>query len=344
MDISFPDFILRHLGMEYAWFDAGLRLRWHTPGLGRWLWEPIESIEGRHIGNLFPELVGSEEMLDALLAGKQASIAIQRIHRRAADGAPAYITLEALPYRDGILLLVRDVTEEGRLEQRITQARNELSLLSAQLQRSSERLDTIIRRFVPSSVVDEMLRDESKARPGGERREVSVVFADLRNFTQWAERREPEVVLAMLNHLWAMVLAAAAEFGGTVNQFMGDGVMIVFNAPLEQPEHACRALECARRLTAITPSGKGLRFGIGVNSGPVVVGNVGGLEHLTYTAIGTTTNIAHRLQSIAHPGQAIFGPRTRALAEGKVRYRPLGPVSLKGIRDPLPVFELLPEG
>ncbi len=341
MDASLSDFILRHLGVEYGWFDANLRLHWHSPGLRRWLWGKRDRLEGSLLGDLFPEFVGSEDILQSLPTRQPPSLIIQRAHRPQADETVAYITLEAHPYQGGSLLLVKDVTAEGRMEQRITQARNELSILSAHLQRSSELLDTIIRRFVPSSVVDEMLRDERKAQPGGERREVSVVFADLRNFTHWAEGRDPEMVVSMLNHLWAMVLAESAEWGGTVNQFMGDGVMIVFNAPERLPEHAHRALECARRLASMSSSDEKLRFGAGVNSGPVVVGNIGGMARLTYTAIGTTTNIAHRLQSIAQPGQVLFGPSTLELTREKVRYRSLGPISLKGIRAPLPVFELL---
>jgi class 3 adenylate cyclase len=170
---------------------------------------------------------------------------------------------------------------------------------------------------------------------------VSIVFADLRNFTSWSEERSPEVVVAMLNHLWAMVLAEAAEFGGTVNQFMGDGVMMLFNAPEEQPRHAHQALECARRLAALTPADEALRFGVGVNSGFVVAGNIGGLERLSYTAIGTATNVAHRLQSMAKPGQVVFGPRTHALADD-VPARSLGFISLRGFRTPIEVFELLP--
>ncbi len=337
------DFILSRLGVEYGWFAADLTLQWYSPGLRDWLWDPVEKLKGKAICDLFPEYVGSEETLQKLLDGAAERLAIQRIHRRRENGTAAYLTLEVYPYRGGLLLLARDVTEEGELEQRITQAHSELSLLSAQLSRSSRRLDTIVRRFVPSTLVDEMLHDESKALPGGERREVSVIFADLRNFTHWAEKRPPEIVLSLLNHLWATVLAEAAECGGTVNQFTGDGVMILFNAPQEQADHACRALECARRLSGITLAGKVLRFGIGVNSGPVVVGNLGGLERLSYTAIGSTTNVAHRLQSMAQPGQVLFGPRTRALACEKVRYRALGPVTIRGIRAPLPVFELFPD-
>ncbi len=342
MNSNLFNFILSHLRVEHGWFDADLTLQQYSPGLREWLWAHLEEPEGQTISDLFPEYVGSEEMLQKLLEGRAEHLALRRIHRRKQNGTAAYLTLDVYPYQGGLLLLARDVTEEGKLEQRITQTRNELSLLSTQLRHSSQRLDTIIRRFVPSTLVDEMLHDESKALPGGERREVSVVFADLRNFTHWSEERSPEIVLSLLNHLWAMVLAEAAEFGGTVNQFMGDGVMILFNAPQEQPDHAYRALECARRLSGIAPAGQTLHFGIGVNSGPVVVGNVGGPERLSYTAIGSTTNIAHRLQSMAQPGQVLFGPHTRELACEKVRYRSLGPISIRGIRAPLPVFELLP--
>ncbi len=338
MDTRLARFLLNLLGAEYAWFDAQLRLQWRSPRLNARLWEPAAGERGAFVCEVFPEFVGNEAYLEAILRGEAAPLKIPRLHR----DRGAYLTLEAHPYRDGLLVLARDVSEEGALEQRITQTRNELHLLSETLRQSSARLDTLIRRFVPSAAVDEMLRDESKALPGGERREITVVFADLRDYTQWAEKRPPETVLAMLNHLWSMVLAEAAECGGTVNQFMGDGVMLMFNAPSTQPDHARRALECARKLAALAPPDPTLRFGVGVNSGAVVVGNVGGRERLSYTAIGTTTNVAHRLQALARPGQVIFGQRTRLLAGKEVRCAPLEPVSVKGLSAPLQIFELLP--
>ncbi len=342
MDTQLARFLLKLLGVEYAWFDARLRLQWHSPRLSAWLWEPAAGERGAFVCEVFPEFVGNEAYLAAILRGEAAPLSIPRIHRPETGQRPAYLTLAAYPYAEGLLVLARDVSEEGALEQRITQTRNELHLLSETLRQSSARLDTLIRRFVPSAAVDEMLRDESKALPGGERREITVVFADLRDYTQWAEKRPPETVLAMLNHLWSMVLAEAAECGGTVNQFMGDGVMLMFNAPRTQPDHARRALECARKLAALAPPEPALRFGVGVNSGPVVVGNVGGRERLSYTAIGTTTNVAHRLQALARPGQVIFGQRTRLLAGDEVRCTPLEPVSVKGLSAPLQIFELLP--
>ncbi len=339
MENQLESMVRRMAGVEYALLNSSLQITRHSAGFEHWVaFSP--PLQGMDICEIFPEFIGSESLLHRLIETREPPYRIERIWRELPDGKTAYITLEVHPYADGLLLLLRDVTAEGMLEQRITQTRNELYLLSEQLQQSSARLNTLIRRFVPSAVVDEMLRDESKALPGGERREISVVFADVRNFTRWAEARPPETVLTMLNHLWAMVLAVTAEHGGTVNQFMGDGVMIMFNAPEIQPDHAIQALRCARALANLRSADSDLRFGVGVNTGEVVVGNIGAQERLSYTAIGTTTNVAHRLQAIAHPGQVILGPRTHQLAGDKVRCTPLEPVQLKGLSAPLQVFTL----
>ncbi len=330
--------VCRLTGVEYALATSSLHITQHSAGLDNWA-DVAPPLQGVHLSAAFPEFIGSESYLESIATGRaDAPYRIERIWRDRPDGRMAYITLEAHPFSKGLLLLVRDVTAEGMLEQRITQTRNELSLLSRQLRQSSTRLNTLIRRFVPSAVVDEMLRDENKALPGGARREISVVFADVRNFTHWAEARPPEAVLAMLNHLWAMVLDTTAEYGGTINQFMGDGVMIMFNAPERQPEHAAQALRCARALADICLEGSDLRFGVGVNTGEVVVGNIGARERLSYTAIGTTTNVAHRLQAIARPGEVILGPRTQQLAGNEVSCIPLEPVHLKGLSAPLPIW------
>ncbi len=339
---AFTQFLLHATGTDYALCNRQLRIETHSPGLKRWVWSSIsDRLEGQALPDLFPEFIGLDDALRNLHAG-QEPVRIERIFRQVAEQQAAYLTLEVYVYQDKLLLLARDVTAEGNLEQRITQTRNELHLLSEQLQQSSARLDTIVRRFVPSAIVDEMLRDERKALPGGERREISVVFADVRNFTHWAEARSPETVLRTLNYLWATVISVAAEYGGTVNQFMGDGAMLMFNAPEPQPDHAFQALQCARELARINAGESGLRFGVGVNSGPVVVGNLGNRERLSYTAIGTTTNMAYRLQSIARPGQVILGEATHQRVAGRVPCHPLEAVQLKGLSAPLQIFELLP--
>jgi adenylate cyclase len=163
-------------------------------------------------------------------------------------------------------------------------------------------------RFVPPSVVDDALREAGGVRLGGVSREATVMFSDLRGFTSFAETLEPDQVIHILNHyLTRMVNNAILPKGGTLVDYMGDGIMAVFGAPIEMPDHADRALAAARAMLEelallnqwLRELGfeKTFRMGIGLNSGRVMSGMVGSEERLAYTAIGDTTNVAARLEA-----------------------------------------------
>jgi adenylate cyclase len=165
-------------------------------------------------------------------------------------------------------------------------------------------------RFVPESVVGEVLEQSDGARLGGVGRYATVMFSDLRGFTSFAEQLEPDQVIRILNHyLTAMVDDAILVHGGTLVDYMGDGIMAVFGAPIEMDDHADRALAAARdklkRLEEFNQwmhdeygFDKSFRMGIGLNSGNVMSGNVGSETRLAYTAIGDTTNTAARLEGM----------------------------------------------
>jgi adenylate cyclase len=165
-------------------------------------------------------------------------------------------------------------------------------------------------RFVPESVVGEVLDQADGARLGGVARYATVMFSDLRGFTSFAEQLEPDQVIRILNrYLTAMVDEAIIPHGGTLVDYMGDGIMAVFGAPIEMPDHADRALAAARaklrRLEEFNAwmhdeygFDKSFRMGIGLNSGRVMSGNVGSETRLAYTAIGDTTNTAARLEGM----------------------------------------------
>jgi adenylate cyclase len=165
-------------------------------------------------------------------------------------------------------------------------------------------------RFVPESVVGEVLEQADGARLGGVGRYATVMFSDLRGFTSFAEQLEPDQVIRILNrYLTAMVDDAILPHGGTLVDYMGDGIMAVFGAPIEMPDHADRALAAARqkleRLEEFNQwmhdeygFDKSFRMGIGLNSGQVMSGNVGSETRLAYTAIGDTTNTAARLEGM----------------------------------------------
>ncbi len=163
-------------------------------------------------------------------------------------------------------------------------------------------------RFVPEAVVDQVLADADGVRLGGVRGEATVMFSDLRGFTSFSETLEPERVIESLNRYLTEMSEAILNHGGTLVAYMGDGIMAVFGAPLKQDDHADRALEAARDMLDRMEGfnawlreqelNDGFKMGIGLNSGPVMSGNVGSERRLEYTALGDTTNTAARLEGM----------------------------------------------
>jgi adenylate cyclase len=163
-------------------------------------------------------------------------------------------------------------------------------------------------RFVPETVVDQVLADADGVRLGGVRRAATVLFSDLRGFTSFSETLEPEQVIEALNRYLTAMSEAILDHGGTLVAYMGDGIMAVFGAPLQQDDHADRALEASREMLERLEGFNGwlreqhlhdgFKMGIGLNSGPVMSGNVGSERRLEYTALGDTTNTAARLEGM----------------------------------------------
>jgi adenylate cyclase len=173
-----------------------------------------------------------------------------------------------------------------------------------------EMVRDVFSRFVPESVVAEVLSQTGDGlRLGGERRIATVMFSDLRGFTSYAEGFTPAEVIAVLNRYLTAMSDVILDNGGTLVAYMGDGIMAVFGAPIEQPDHADRALRAARQMTGPALAdfnqwmrdqgvGEGFRMGVGLMSGEVMSGNVGSERRLEYTAIGDTTNTAARLEGM----------------------------------------------
>ena len=190
-----------------------------------------------------------------------------------------------------------------------------------------ERVRDVFSRFVPENVVGQVLEEADGARLGGVGRDATVMFSDMRGFTSFAESLEPDQVITILNrYLTAMVDEAILPNGGTLVDYMGDGIMAVFGAPIEMDDHADRALAAARAklreldrfnewLHAEFGYEKSFQMGIGLNSGRVMSGMVGSEQRLAYTAIGDTTNTAARLEAMTKgtPHMVFMAEATRAL-------------------------------
>jgi adenylate cyclase len=192
------------------------------------------------------------------------------------------------------------------------------------------------------------LREEPKtAALGGEEREVSVLFADLQGFTAFSERHSPAEVLEMLNSYWAQTVPVVlGEHGGMIEHFEGDGIMVVFNAAADQPDHALRAARAGlalQRAAGEVHEGRDdwPRFRVSINTGPAIVGNVGTEEQRSFTAIGDTTNLAARLQTAAEPGEVVLGGATYDAVRASAEAQPIGELELKGKSAPVAAYRLV---
>ena len=202
--------------------------------------------------------------------------------------------------------------------------------------------------YTPQHLATKIL--QSKAALEGERKQVTVLFCDLANSTGLAEGLGPEVMHAVLNQFFELALDEVHRYEGTINQFLGDGFMALFGAPIAHEDHARRAVLAAlglqRRLRAynaqVTPQhGTALTIRIGLNTGLVVVGAIGDNLRMDYTAVGDTTNVAARLQQEAGSNQIVISEATQRLVAGYCTTRSLGALTVKGKAEPIHAWEVI---
>ena len=208
-----------------------------------------------------------------------------------------------------------------------------------------ERVDQLLHQYLSPEVASVLIDDPTRAALGGEEVEITVLFADLRGYTAYSEGKAPAQVVAMLNAAFGVVVPIVFAHGGTVVQFMGDAIMAIFNAPHPQPDHALRAARAALAMqsavTALPDASTQPQFRVGLNSGPALVGNIGGADMRNFSAIGDTTNLAARLQTYAPEGSVVMGEGTYELIRDDAVVRSLGSPDLKGKSQPIEVYELL---
>ncbi|MDX2161052.1 MAG: adenylate/guanylate cyclase domain-containing protein [bacterium] len=208
------------------------------------------------------------------------------------------------------------------------------------------RIRTMFQRFVPPGVVDQVLENPSNVQLGGKRQEVSVLFADLRGYSSYAESMPPEKVIETLNDYLSLAANVILSYGGTLDKYMGDGIMALFNAPDSQASHVMHAAQAALMLKEAahelsTQRGDGLSFSIGIYVGDAVVGYVGTDSALNYTAIGDTVNIAKRLQETAKPEQILVEEGIVKRLNSAVQATPLGSLTFRNRSAPVQVYELI---
>jgi adenylate cyclase len=207
-------------------------------------------------------------------------------------------------------------------------------------------------QYVSKDVYEQLVANPAQARLGGRRREMTVLFSDIRGFTTVSERGEPEEIVHMLNEYFTRMVAIVFKHQGTVDKFVGDMVMALFGAPLDDPDHARHAVDAAldmidelNRLN-VKWQAEGrppLDIGIGINSGPMIAGNIGSEQIMSYTVIGDAVNLGSRLESLnkQYGTRIIISDATRERLGSAYALRPLGEVVVKGKTKPVAIFELI---
>jgi adenylate cyclase len=219
--------------------------------------------------------------------------------------------------------------------------------------REKRQVKKLFSRYVSKDVYDQLVADPSLASLGGARRHMTVLFSDIRGFTTMSEQGTPEEVVSQLNHLFTRMVPVVFAHHGTVDKFVGDMIMALYGAPLDDEDHAEHAVQTA--LAMITTlqelnrewaaAGKPqLDIGIGINTGDMIAGNVGSDTIMSYTVIGDAVNLGARLESLnkEYGTRIIISEATRARLKGRYDIHPLGDVIVKGKSTPVAIFEVRP--
>src|SRR5437867_3782820 len=202
--------------------------------------------------------------------------------------------------------------------------------------------------YTPPYLAEQILTSRSALE--GERKQVTVLFADLKGSMELLADRDPEEARQLLDPVLERMMAAVHRYEGTVNQVMGDGIMALFGAPLAHEDHALRACYAALAMHAAIRTyaeearrahGISMQMRVGLNSGAVVVRAISNDLHMDYSAIGQTTHLAARMEQLATPGSILLTADTLRLVEGLVQVTALGPIPVKGLPEPIAVFELV---
>jgi class 3 adenylate cyclase/tetratricopeptide (TPR) repeat protein len=208
-----------------------------------------------------------------------------------------------------------------------------------------------VEAYTPRHLAEKILISKNALQ--GERKQVTVLFADLKGSMELLADRDPEEARKILDPVLEHMMEAVHRYEGTVNQVMGDGIMALFGAPLAHEDHAVRACYSALRMQESTKryaegvrrtEGIPIQIRVGLNSGEVVVRSIGSDLKMDYTAVGQTTHLAARMEQLATPGSILITAETLRLAEGYVEVKPLGPVSVKGLSEPVETYEVAGAG
>jgi class 3 adenylate cyclase len=289
------------------------------------------------------------------LAGVRSKLSVPMLKEEDLIGVIEIDRQEVRPFTDQQIELVQNFAAQAVIAIENARLLDDLNKLNQQLeQRVTDQVSEIermgrLRRFLPPQVADLIVASGTEKQLESHRREITALFCDLRGFTGFSESSDPEDVMALLHEYHAAIGGIINKYGGTLERYAGDGVMVVFNDPIPVENPALQAVLMAVDMRAAIGGliekwcklGHDIGFGIGIAHGFATLGTIGFEGRFDYAAIGTVSNVASRLCDEAKPGQILISPRVLMAVEKDVAVEPVGDFSLKGIRRPLTAYNVL---
>jgi class 3 adenylate cyclase len=289
------------------------------------------------------------------LGGVRTALIVPMLREGELVGAFVIYRQKVRPFSEKQIELVQNFAAQAVIAIENARLLNDLNKLNQQLeQRVTDQVSEIermgrLRRFLPPQVADLIVASGTEKQLESHRREITALFCDLRGFTGFSESSDPEDVMALLREYHAAIGGIINKYGGTLERYAGDGVMVVFNDPIPVDNPALQAVLMAIDMKAAIGEliekwrklGHDIGFGIGIAHGFATLGTIGFEGRFDYAAIGTVSNVASRLCDEAKAGQILISPRVLMAVEKDIAVEPVGDFALKGIRRPLAAYNVL---
>ena len=286
------------------------------------------------------DFIEAVESLVSLASGYRVRVFLNGLPRDPGEAFPILVKGEPA----GFLLVSGSDRDISAWERALFESLAGQVSIAIENRRLYSELRRLFDRYTSPELANALLSGAVRRELGGSVAEVTILFADLTGFTAFTESvAHPEKVVALLNSFFSAAVPVLRAEGGTVDKFVGDALMAVFNSPVLQPDHALRAVRAAHAMNeAVTELGHSeIQFRMGINTGTALVGNIGSEDLRNFTVIGDAVNVASRLESLASPGEIVVGSTTAALIRHVAVLEPLGSLTVKGRSEPVEAYRLI---
>ncbi|NER13956.1 GAF domain-containing protein [Leptobacterium flavescens] len=237
----------------------------------------------------------------------------------------------------------------GSIQSQIQASKDQLRSVNKQLKQSNKFYEKLFGRYMSESLLNRVMNEGEQPKIGGEEKYVTILMSDLRSFSPLSEKYEASVIVDILNLYFEEMISIIHGYDGYINEILGDGILVVFGAPKPVGNCAKKAIECAREMQKamkkinnqlLSKKLPSLEMGIGINSGHLIVGNIGSKKRMKYGVVGETVNIAARIESLAIPNQILISEST--FEKNADWIQPIGHIraKIKGFKDPITIYDV----